>query len=62
MKCPYNPEMECRYVNTSGMDQEVSCKDCECYDKGIRSTGGCNAKTWIIALLIGALIWLIILS
>lgn len=59
MKCPYNPEMECRYVNTSGMDQEVSCESCECYD--YRYATGCNPKAWAIAIIISVLIWLAIL-
>jgi hypothetical protein len=28
MTCPYNPKIFCEYVNTSGMDKPVECKDC----------------------------------
>lgn len=50
MKCPYN-DNECRYVDTSDMTVSKACEECECYDKGIRATGGC-AKTAVVILLV----------
>jgi len=50
--------MHCRYVDTSGMTKDVACTECECFDKdGIRATGGCNAKAWLICFAISGAIW-----
>jgi hypothetical protein len=42
MKCRYQP-VECRYVDTAIMHQDVSCRECELYDRHVRPTGALPA-------------------
>ena len=37
-KCPYD-NIECVYIDTSGMSQMKECPECEHYNNGIRLTG-----------------------
>ena len=47
MKCPYK-NIECIYVDTSGMSKTTECENCEHYNKGIRETGATPVLAWII--------------
>jgi hypothetical protein len=41
MKCPYESNIECSYLETSGMSMTKECSDCERYikAKGVQETG-----------------------
>lgn len=47
MRCPYE-EIECAYLETSGMSKPVECSECEHYNNGIRPTGATPVFAWII--------------
>ncbi len=32
MKCPYQDDLDCPYVDTLAMDKEKLCQDCENFD------------------------------
>jgi len=51
MKCPYNPEMDCQHIDTSGMNQTIPCIECAYYELGIRPTGGCFTLTAVILII-----------
>jgi hypothetical protein len=52
MQCPYNPKIQCEFLDTAGMDKPVECKDCPHYkqpDKdGIRATGATPFLAWLL--------------
>ncbi len=39
MKCPYQENFDCPFVDTAVMDKTTSCYECEYYDHGVRPTG-----------------------
>lgn len=47
MKCPFE-NIECAYLETSGMTKPVECSKCEHYNKGIRKTGATPVLAWIV--------------
>ena len=55
MKCPYNPRMNCRYVDSSTMTTDKPCEECECYNRGLHDHG-CLGDTVTIATAIAILI------
>jgi len=50
MKCPYNSEIQCEYVDTAGMDKIKECEDCPHFveDNRIRATGATPILAYII--------------
>jgi hypothetical protein len=45
MKCPYVEELECPYVDTSGMTKLKECQDCD-YFKGDRELTEEELNNW----------------
>lgn len=52
MQCPYNPKIQCQYIDTAGMDKPVECKDCPHYkqpdESGVIATGATPFLAWLI--------------
>jgi len=48
MKCPYQVNFDCQFVDTLDMVKLVKCPDCKYYDNGIRPTGATPLIGWII--------------
>ena len=47
MKCNY-ANIQCDYLDTSGMTVPIECYECEHYDIGIRETGATPVLAWIV--------------
>lgn len=60
MKCPYQINVDCRYVDTSTMTSEKSCEECELYNNGICPTGCEKQTTVIVTSIVLFLIYLIL--
>lgn len=50
MKCPYQTDIDCRYVDTAFMNVEKTCIECELYDPHNPNKGGCLESTGKIAV------------
>ena len=48
MKCPYEDDLGCPYVDTAVMDKEIECSECEHYHNGVRPTGATPVLGWMI--------------
>jgi hypothetical protein len=48
MKCPYQINLGCPYIDTAVMDKLKECPECENYGKGVRPTGAMPVLGWIV--------------
>jgi hypothetical protein len=47
MKCPYQVNFGCPFVDTLDMTKSERCPECEYYDNGVRPTGAMPILGWI---------------
>lgn len=52
MKCPYQKNIECRYINTVEVVKTVACGECELYDPSYKQKNYTFLKIIVILIII----------